>query len=558
MPHPKQHITDLAEICRRKGINRAVISPGSRSTPLIRAFSDALGEGCVSIVDERSASYFALGIATYTQKPVALICTSGTAVLNYAPALAEAYYQQVPLLAITADRPHEWIDQQDNQTLRQHAIYKNHIKGSFELPQVIASDDDLWFTHRMVNEAVNLCLSSGKGPVHINVPLTEPLYDELPSPSENIRIIHQEQPEISLMLPDELVAEWKNARRIMIIHGQDIPDSEVAALLPSLSNDGRIIILAENISNISGKNILSNSNIVLSNTRVNSPDYPDLILHSGGQVVSKALTAYLRRAANRKCWRIGNDKGIIDTFKQVTRFIPYPAASVYRALDEIRPVDSTIGYRETWLDLAAAANRWTGNALLQAPFSDAHAVKNILALIPAGALVALGNSSTIRNSQLFPVREKLYYYSNRGVSGIDGSLSTAAGVAFASKKLTIAITGDLGFIYDSNALWNRELPANLRILVINNEGGGIFHILKGASDHPGFKKYIEAHHPVNIHKLAEAYGLDYLFANDESSLSARWADFISDQGRSIVFEVMTDAAISAATFRKLMSSPDKS
>ena len=194
MLHPKQHIVDLAAICLKKGINRIVISPGSRNAPLIKAFYDIFGEQCVSIVDERSAAYFALGIAAYTQKPVVLICTSGTAVLNYAPALAEAYYQQVPLLAVTADRPHEWIDQQDNQALRQSGIYKNFIKGSYELPQVMASEDDLWFAHRMVNEAVDLCMDRCKGPVHINVPLTEPLYDELPSPSERIRIIHREHP----------------------------------------------------------------------------------------------------------------------------------------------------------------------------------------------------------------------------------------------------------------------------------------------------------------------------------------------------------------------------
>jgi 2-succinyl-5-enolpyruvyl-6-hydroxy-3-cyclohexene-1-carboxylate synthase len=554
MPHPKQHITDLAEICRRKGVTRAVISPGSRNAPLIKAFYEALGEDCVSIVDERSAAYFALGIATYTQNPVVLICTSGTAVLNYTPALAEAYYQRVPLLVVTADRPREWIDQQDNQTLRQNGIYQNFIKGNFELPQVTTSDDDLWFTHRTVNEAVNLCMSSGKGPVHINVPLTEPLYDELPPPSEYIRLIHQHDPEITLRLPDKLIAEWKNARRIMIIHGQDIPDSEVAALLPSLSSDGRIIIIAENISNIQGQNILSNSNIVLSLNRNNSPDYPDLILHSGGQVVSKALTGYLRRAAKVSCWRIGIDKGIIDTFKQTTNLIPFPAAIVYRALAETELFNITLGYREIWLTSAANANILAEKTMQNAPFSDLRVFKHVFESISSDTLVALGNSSIIRYSQLFPSRETLRYYSNRGVSGIDGCLSTAAGIAFASKKLTLVITGDLGFLYDSNAIWNRELPANLRILVINNSGGGIFHILKGPSEQPGFKKYIEANHPVNIHKLAEAYGLDYLFAEDESSLTALWAAFMNEKGRSAIFEVKTNAAISASTFKQMMGS----
>jgi 2-succinyl-5-enolpyruvyl-6-hydroxy-3-cyclohexene-1-carboxylate synthase len=552
MPHPKQHITDLAEICRRKGINRAVISPGSRNAPLIKAFYEALGEGCVSIVDERSAAYFALGIATFTQKPVALICTSGTAVLNYAPALAEAYYQHVPLLAVTADRPCEWIGQQDNQTLNQNGIYQNFIKRSFEFPQVITSDDDLWYTHRTANEAVNLCLSSDKGPVHINVPLTEPLYDDLPTPSENIRLINQEHLKITLNLPDELAVEWKNAHRIMIIHGQDIPDSEVASLLPLLSNDRRIIILAENIANISGEYILSNSNIALSSCRGNSPDFPDLILHSGGQVVSKALTGYLRRATNVKCWRIGNNQGIIDTFKQTTRFIPFSAATVYRTLVQTIRIETVFGYRETWLASAASANKAFEKSMQQAPFSDVHVFKRIFEAIPSGALIALGNSSIIRYSQLFPARATLSYYSNRGVSGIDGCLSTAAGMAYDSKKLTIFITGDLGFLYDSNALWNRELPASLRILVINNSGGGIFHILKGPSELPGFKKFIEAHHPVNIHKLAEAYGLDYLFADDESSLTNHCNAFMRKEGRATVFEVKTNAVVSALTFRQLM------
>jgi 2-succinyl-5-enolpyruvyl-6-hydroxy-3-cyclohexene-1-carboxylate synthase len=555
MLHPKQHIVDLAAICLKKGINRAVISPGSRNAPLIKAFYDIFGEQCVSIVDERSAAYFALGIAAYTQNPVVLICTSGTAVLNYSPALAEAYYQKVPLLAVTADRPHEWIDQQDNQALRQHGIYKNFIKGSFELPQAMASEDDLWFAHRMVNDAVDLCMAQGKGPVHINVPLTGALYDELPSLSANVRIIHREHPAVSLTLPDELVAEWKNARKIMIIHGQDIPGSAVSQLLPSLAGDGRIITMAENISNIADKNILSNSNLVLSSLRGNSPEYPDLILHSGGQVVSNALTGYLRKAVHVKCWRIGNDNCIIDTFKLANRLIPFHAAEVYQALAETRSAVAVAGYGKTWRAAAATVNRLAEDTIQQLPFSDVHVFKHLHNSVPTGALVVLGNSSIIRYSQLFPARESLVYYSNRGVSGIDGSLSTAAGLAYASKKLTIAISGDLGFLYDSNALWNRELPANLRILVINNQGGGIFHILKGPTEHSGFKKFIEAHHPVNIHKLAEAYGLEYLFADDASTLIARWNDFMNDKGRAIIFEVKTNPTTSASTFRKLMCSP---
>lgn len=554
MPHPKQHIADLSEIFRRKGIERVVISPGSRNAPLLQSFFSTFGESCISIVDERSAAYFALGAALYTRKPVALICTSGTAVLNYAPALAEAYYQQVPLLAITADRPREWVDQQDNQTLRQSGIFRNFIRGSYELPQTIISEDDLWFSHRMVNEAVNLCTSAGSGPVHINVPLTEPLYGELPSPSENIRIIQQVEPDILVKLPDDLIQEWENAHRIMIIHGQDVPGSEVAKILPSFSNDGRIIIMAENIANIPGKYILSNSNLVLSKSRENSPADPDLILHSGGQVVSKALTGYLRRAAQVKCWRIGTDKGIVDTFKQVTRYIPVAPANFYRALAGIITKQKDSSYGESWHMRSVIVNAQAEETIRQVSFSDLRIFHQVFHSIPGDILLMLGNSSIIRYAQLFPAIESVNYYSNRGVSGIDGCLSTAAGIAYASKKRTLAITGDLGFFYDSNALWNRELPANLKILVINNRGGGIFHILKGPSQSPGFKKYIEAHHPVNIHKLAEAFELDYFCAEDESTLRNQWDLFMKENKRATIFEVKSDAVTSASIFWQMMGS----
>jgi len=553
MSHPKQHIIDLAEICRMKGVKRAVISPGSRSAPLVEAFCETLGEGCTSIVDERSAAYFALGLALYSQEPVVLICTSGTAVLNYAPALAEAYYQQVPLIAITADRPHERIDQQDNQALRQYRIYQNFVKGNYELPQAVNSPDDLLYAHRMVHEAVNLCLSPAMGPVHINVPLAEPLYEELPPPSGNIRLIQQSNLKTSITLPEEMADEWKKAARIMIIHGQDIPGNKAAQALQQLSEDRRVVVIAENLSNITGKRILSGSNLALSTNRSDNPAYPDLILHSGGQVVSKALSSYLRKAPELKYWRIGNDRTIIDTYRHVTRVVPYAAAGVYQTLMAIDGDKASWDYSEQWLAAEQKARALTEKITDRSAFCDARLFRFALNHIPSGSVVSLGNSSIIRYSQLFQPVPDHQYFSNRGVSGIDGCLSTASGIASASGKLTVAITGDLSFLYDSNALWNRELPPNLKILVINNRGGGIFHILKGPSEHSGFKKFIEAHHPVNISNLAKAYGLDYFYVGDEESLADQWPAFIEGRSHAVILEVSTDAATSAAVFREFMS-----
>jgi len=279
-----------------------------------------------------------------------------------------------------------------------------------------------------------------------------------------------------------------------------------------------------------------------------------LILHSGGHVVSKALAGYLRRAPRLNCWRIGTDKGIIDTFRLATLTIPYPAAAVYRALGASENQQPGSDYRENWLTLMTRANELASEMMDHVPFSDLLVFQRIMNLIPPGSILALGNSSIIRYSQLFITDAKVKYYANRGVSGIDGCLSTAAGIAFASKQPTLAFVGDLGFLYDSNALWNRELPAGLKIVLINNGGGGIFHILKGPSGDPGFTRFIEANHPVNIPKLADAFGLDYYLAQDGPSLMARWDQFIRDPGRAALLEVRTDAGISAAAFRQLMDS----
>lgn len=552
--HGKQHITDLAEICLKKGIRKVVISPGSRSAPIIQAFLKCYPGNCHSIVDERSAGYFALGLALSYQQPVALICTSGTAALNYAPALAEAYYQKIPLLAITADRAPEWIDQQDNQTLHQRDIYKNFVKSGFELPRNITDENELWFAHRLINEAVNLLLSEPAGPVHLNIPLPEPLYDDLPEVWKPLPVIPFEKPEYNPVIPERLMDQWNQAKSILIVHGQHEPDADLTDSIILLSRDPRIAVIAENISNIPPVCSISNSHLVLSINRKNLPEHPDLVLHSGGQVVSKSLTAYLRNAQHTKVWRIGNDHRLVDTYKIMSEHIALPASLVYSVLaSHIHEDAEQPGYRFQWKQLAESSMRKATERISQLPFSDIHVFSHVIRNMPEQINVFLGNSSIIRYAQLFNASEGISYYSNRGTSGIDGCLSTASGIASASGKTTIAILGDLGFLYDSNALWNRKLPTNLKILVINNHGGGIFHIIKGPSSSAGFKEFIEAHHPVNIAKLAEAYNLDYLSAENEAVLKAQWPEFIANGSKPVIFEVKTVAELSASTFRALLA-----
>jgi len=255
------------------------------------------------------------------------------------------------------------------------------------------------------------------------------------------------------------------------------------------------------------------------------------------------------------CWRIGIDNTLIDTFKLLTRYIQLPAENVYRAFSDLGGMTVLSSFRESWLHTAENVSHMAQAIIRDTPFTDLRVMDLILRLLPRDTALVLGNSSVIRYAQIFPSSDQVQYYANRGVSGIDGTLSTAAGIAQVSEKLTMVLTGDLGFIYDSNALWNRRLPSNLRILVINNGGGGIFHILKGPSDQPGFKDYVEANHPVDIGKLAGAYGLDHYYAEEGSGLENQWENFIRGTGKAAVFEVKTDAVTSAAAFRRLMQIP---
>jgi 2-succinyl-5-enolpyruvyl-6-hydroxy-3-cyclohexene-1-carboxylate synthase len=552
MLHPKQHIIDLAEICSLKGVRHIIISPGSRNAPLVDAFFSRFGEACLSIVDERSAAYFALGIARCLQSPVVLICTSGTAVLNYGPALAEAYYQQIPVIAITADRPAEWIDQLDNQTIRQQGIFNNFIKKDYQLPQVISNEDGLWFSQRLVSEAINTCTRLPMGPVHLNVPLEEPLYASLPGPSDKIKIIDELIHGNQIALPGKLVLQWQKSEKILIVHGQDIPCKGLNDALAILSRDPRVVIVAENLSNLNGDFILRNPDLLFTSVDGYNNDYPDLLIYSGGQIVSKKLKTFLRKAGNIVNWRINREEYTVDTFKNLTSLIPFSSEEIYNALAQIRCENKESSYQKNWLKIGAEALKRRDEITSSAKFSDLKAFKMINDSLPENSVVELGNSSVIRYSQFFDVKNQLVYYSNRGVSGIDGCLSTAAGTAHASGKLTIAIAGDLSFLYDSNALWNQALPVNLKIIVINNSGGNIFHLIEGPSAKPGFKKLIEAHHPVKINKLAEAFGLDYFFAGNEIELLEKLPLLYAGKSKPAILEIKTETGINLETFKRIM------
>ena len=552
MNSPRQGISDLPEICYQHGMRTVVISPGSRNAPLIFTFTRNSKLQCLSITDERSAAYVALGIAVQTRQPVGLICTSGTAALNYAPAIAEAYYQNIPLVVITADRPAEWIDQADGQTIRQSDIYRNYIKHSATLPVETASDSDYWFFRRSVSELLNAAMHAPIGPVHINVPLREPLYTELPPQSDEIRIITSVASNLVLDAEQlqQLTARWNSSDKKMIVCGFDTVDDLRFRELTLLSANPSVVIVAENLSNLHGEMVIASPERFFASLSEDEAEAfrPDLLITLGKSAVSGRLKKYLRKYSPTEHWHIEPTQSHVDTFQGLTHTIVASPVPFLRLLVEDE-TKSDSQYRDALLTKEMHLREKHRAILSQLPYSDMTVYAAILDKIPADCNLHLANSTPVRYSQLFHGRADVHYHCNRGTSGIDGSVSTAAGCSLASEKPTILITGDLSFVYDSNGLWNRYLKGNFKIIVINNGGGNIFRLIDTAKGENPAREYFETPHNVNIGLLANAYGAIHDVCTSAEQLDAKLDWLFAPASCLTILEIVTNFDVNVAAFK---------
>lgn len=540
----KSHIPIIPAILKERGVETVVISPGSRNAPLTQVFYRDFNEGCLSIVDERSAAYYALGIALKTRKPVVLITTSGTAVLNLAPAIAEAYHQGVALIAITADRPKEWLNQQDNQTINQQNVLANNCKASFELPLQSNVEDDLWYVNRLVNEAYNTSLKGKPGPVHINVPLREPLYENLPQ-VEPPRIIEYVHPTFSA-LDESSKAVWNKAKKILLVVGQLPSNETLCKSINKVVADTRVAVVAESISNVTGDKVLVNSDYLF--TEAANMEAPDLLIYMGGQVVSKRLKQYLRALNNTTFWYVSPDGGHVDTFQHLHKIIvadPFQFIEVLQK-QSVQEGDFQVNCLEKYDRIKQQISENASNV----EFSDLFVFESIAGLLEQDDVVFVGNSSVVRYFQLFTPKVK-EVYSNRGTSGIDGCVSTSAGIAAMSEAKVVAVTGDLSFVYDSNGLWNKNLPDNLKIIVVNNGGGGIFSMIDGPSKQEAFTEFFEAYHPVSIEKIASAFGVAHFFCDNANDLNEKYKKFYASPGAALL-EIKTNSEVNTSVFRNFV------
>jgi 2-succinyl-5-enolpyruvyl-6-hydroxy-3-cyclohexene-1-carboxylate synthase len=540
MNSAKAYLGLMARIFREKGLTTVVFSPGSRNAPLIRTFTAVSGIRCLSVADERSAAHFALGVALTTGRPVAVACTSGTAALNYAPAVAEAYYQHLPLLVLTADRPAEWIDQGDGQAIRQENLYANYVKRYFRYPQHVTDEEDMNHIMHLANEAYESALLPEPGPVHINFPFTDPLYGfepDLTTPPRIMQIV-EEVPSPAPSFVETLAERWNKSGKKMILTGMMPAGHALADILRPFAEDPSVILLTETTSNLDQENTLAGIDKVVSTLTEEeaSAFAPDLLITAGGHVVSKMIKRFLRDHPPQEHWHLSPSGTAMDTFQaltQVIRSTPETFFSRFMPLTRRGTGDYAAWWRQR--DRRSAERH---QAFLQrAPFSDLKAFDCLLRELPAGITLHLANSTPVRYSQLFPVKNRFRYHSNRGVSGIDGCLSTAAGAALDAQEETVLITGDIAFFYDQNGLWHNHLSDKLKIILINNGGGGIFRFIEGPDSTDNLDLF-ETPHNLTARHVAALHGIPYLKAADEKSLLQGVRNLFASPGPAIL-EVFT-------------------
>jgi 2-succinyl-5-enolpyruvyl-6-hydroxy-3-cyclohexene-1-carboxylate synthase len=536
MIYPKIPLAQsIIEICNAKGVHDIVISPGSRNAPLTIGFTNNPQFRCYSIADERCAAFFALGIAQQKQKPVAVVCTSGSALLNYYPAFAEAFYSQIPLIVISADRPLDKIDIGDGQTIRQENVFVNHSLYNANLLEDASEENDVF-----INEAINVAMAH-KGPVHINVPFEEPLYQTTNKLTVDVNLTNLFKVNRQVRVEDIIAFStlWNHSQKILVLVGECAPNSVEQKWIDQLAAFPSVVVLTETTSNLHHPSFINNIDTLI--TPFTDKEFtelqPRILVTFGGMIVSKRVKAFLRKYKPRHHWHI-DELRAYDTFGILTKhFVVSPNQFFSQFMPHLKEVEST--YKSHFEAILQVRKIKHQQYVSKVKFSDLKAFEIVLSALPKNIQLQISNSAAIRYAQLFEIDNTIQVFCNRGTSGIDGSTSTAIGAAVGSGKPTVLITGDVSFLYDSNALWNNYIPNNFKIILMNNGGGGIFRILPGHQENDTFHTYFETSHCLTAEHLAKMYQLDYSTASDDATLSNSLKQLFQNNDKPSILEIFT-------------------
>ena len=556
-----------------------VISPGSRNVPLAIGFASNKKFKCYSIVDERSAAFFALGLSQKSKKPTILICTSGSALLNYYPAVAEAYYSEIPLIILSADRPEYKINIGDGQTINQSNVFEKNILYSNSLKQdcshateeIIKSNlqkivndkadyskiEKLQKSIQKNNEeiieiAFNLSINKMQ-PVHLNVPMEEPLYEFNDSPSISVKVKKKTEKKPSLTDLDNFYKAINKASKIMILIG--VSDGNILSKksIQKINSCSSIIVMKEHTSNVFNESFISNIDRLIGPIELQSNSdslfdelSPEIVISLGGMIVSKKIKSFLRNYKPRKHFHIGNNISK-DSFYSGVEHINITANKFFENID-LNKSDSK--YFEKWNQLDYSKLDLHNRYMKVINFSDLKVFEILTNWIPKKYNIQVANSTPIRYFQLFDLKNKNMMFANRGTSGIDGSTSTAIGSSVQNDSPVLLVTGDLSFFYDVNALWNNHIPKNFRIIIINNSGGGIFKILPGFKENNLFSEFIETQHNLSARLIAKMFNFNYTRVSTKFGLNLYLRTFFKNSKKPKILEIKTSSVKSTKILKE--------
>lgn len=545
----KENVNILTSLLLEYGVSDAVVCPGSRNAPIVHNLSVCEAIRCRPVTDERSAAFYALGLSIATRRPTVVCVTSGSALLNVMPAVAEAAYQHVPLVVISADRPLQWIDQLDGQTIPQSDALGRFVRKAVQLPEP-HNDEERWLCRRLVNEAMHLATCRQGAPVHINVPISEPLFEfdteQLPQLSRFNNIKRAAIKDASMDMPDA----FHKAKRPMIVIGQLAHGTVSHETIRSLSE--KYVVMSEPLSNPSYMTIHFDEAIryiVSDNSSINDDEddktayYPDYVIYVGDTLVSKPARRFLRNAKVPSCLITPDAADIHDPLMTLTDIVECDTDSInalLASLCDAPDTDERCLFHDRWQSFLDA---YAAHADAYAPeYSQMATVKYFeeqLADLDIDICVHYANSSAVRLACIYAQH---YVWCNRGVNGIEGSLSTAAGFSLATHDMTVCVIGDLSFFYDQNALWNSNLRGNLRIILLNNRGGGIFRQLPGLSDSPAADDLVMASHENTAQGICTQNDIGYMSAKNMDEMQIGIVTLLTRESeRPMLLEVFTDS-----------------
>lgn len=530
-------ILELVALLKAHGVRHAVISPGSRHYPIVRCLEADPNFHLYSVVDERSAGFFAIGIIRAINAPVAVLTTSGTAATNLASSIADAYYQRLPLVAVTADRLPQLLDQMEDQMVDQVHLFTGTVRAR-ALLRPILNDIDHWYDNRVINEALLALRVNGTGPVHINVPIAG--HNGLSYTTPKLPIARV----ISHHTPTAWGTDWTDVhrrlqgKRVMVLWGQSDPiGEETRAALDHFTSKTDALIVADHLGNLNHPSVLPRAFPALRSAKARDGRtfVPDIVLTVGGTLFLIEDVKALLNPHEVEHWRIDPDGKIVDPFWQLTDVFQVDAADFFRSAVATDAPPVRPEYREAAADIAA---------IVPSPsrqYGELATIGALLSKLPAGSALHIANSAPMRMAHLFEIDPKVTVLGNRGVNGIDGSMSATLGYAAASGKLTFLVIGDLSFFYDMNALWIRHRPANLRILVVNNGGGALMHAPVPLALADQAAHHTSAGHTQSVQGWVESLGIRYLQASDSSGLDIALSELTNpDTVEPLVLEVFTN------------------